>query len=552
MSPRYPAYAVSVFGLIALVSGCAKEPEFSKEQHSPDVRIQAMLTSSATPVLALATGDTIKIGDEVKAFYEARNYSAAWTSPEGILPRGQALVAALQGADAEGLDMAEYHREEIQPLIERAKSDVEQKLPIGDLLGSLDLLMTEAYLRYTTDVLQGTLDPGSVGLDWKVPREDATDAVLLNTIMEGENFESALAELRPQVPFYNQLREALPRYRQVAEAGGWPTIPTGPALSAGDRGPRVAALRQRLIAEGDPVEAPLARSASGDVFDPQLAKAVEHFQDRHGLAEDGAAGEGTIQEMNVPVEDRLRSLRLNLDRWRWLPRELGDHYVMVNVAGFEMAVIKDDKPALTMKVIVGKTGTETPIFRDTIESVVVNPYWNVPTEIAKDEIFPKVAADPSWLERNNYEMVGEGSNRGVRQRPGPTNALGEVKFIFPNDHDVYLHDTPADALFKRDTRAFSHGCIRLEKPRELAYYLFANEGKSRADYDRLRGGAEKWVSLKKKLPVYILYFTAWADEDGSVRFYPDIYHRDAKVTKAEGTRLDGNTLPSPAAAKPKT
>ena len=385
-----------------------------------------------------------------------------------------------------------------------------------------------------------------------LPREDATDAVLLNSILEGENFEAALAELRPQVPFYNRLREALPRYRQAAEAGGWPTIPSGPALALGDRGPRVAALRARLIAEGDSVEAPLAKTASVDVFDPQLANAVEHFQDRHGLAEDGAAGEGKIREMNVPVEDRLRSLRLNLDRWRWLPRELGDHYVMVNVAGFEMAVIKDDKPVLTMKVVVGKTGTETPIFRDTIESIVVNPYWNVPTGIAEDDIYPKVAADPTWLERNNYEMVGKGSSRGVRQRPGPKNALGEVTFLFPNEHDVYLHDTPADALFNRDTRAFSHGCIRLEKPRELAYYLFENEGKSHADYDALRGKAEKWVTLEHKIPVYILYFTAWADEDGSVRFYPDIYRRDARVSKTEGARLDGDTLPASGAVKPKT
>ena len=156
MPPRYPAYAVSVFGLVALASACAKGPEFSKEQHSPDARIQAMLTASENPVLALATGDTIRIGDEVKAFYEARNYSAAWTSDEGILPRGQALVAALQRADAEGLDMAEYHRDEIQPLIDRAKSDVEQKLPVGDELRNLDLLMTEVYLRYTTDVRSGS------------------------------------------------------------------------------------------------------------------------------------------------------------------------------------------------------------------------------------------------------------------------------------------------------------------------------------------------------------------------------------------------------------
>jgi len=528
----------------AALAACARGPETDPAAHSPDGRIRALLTAGDNPVLALASGDTIHFGEELKAFYAARDYQAAWTDDNGFLPRGQALVEALNQADAEGLDLAAYRRDVIPQLIEQAESDIAQDLPVGDLLGNLDLVMTESYLRYTSDVLRGTIDPGAEGLDWKVAREDATDADFLNSLLEDEDFDQALAELRPQLPFYDRLREGLARYRQVAEAGGWRTVDPGEALEQGDRGPRVIQIRQRLAAERDPVEAPLVEGATDPaVFDARLAQAVAHFQDRHGLGEDGAAGAETFAAMNVPVEKRLRAIRLNLDRWRWLPREFGNHYVMVNVAGFELAVMKDDQPQLTMNVVVGKTGTQTPIFKDTIEHVVVNPYWNVPTNIAREEIMPAVQRDPGYLARNNYEMVGSGANAGIRQKPGPKNALGEVKFLFPNDHDVYLHDTPADNLFARNTRAFSHGCIRIEKPRELAYYLFEHAaGLSRSDYDRMRGVGERWVTLKEKLPVYILYFTAWGEDDGSVNFYRDIYQRDARVERVAGEKLDSGAV----------
>jgi len=529
--------------LVALAA-CARGPEVDPEARSPDARIRALLTAGENPVLSLASGDTIHFGDELKAFYAARDYQAAWVDDHGFLPRGQALVEALNQAGAEGLDLADYRQDLIPDLIERAKTDDAQGLPVGDLLGNLDLAMTESYLRYTSDVLRGTIDPGAEGLDWKVAREDATDAAFLNRLLEDEDFDAALADLRPQLPFYDRLREGLARYQEVAAAGGWPTVDEGPGLSEGDRGPRVIQIRRRLAAERDPVEAPLVEGASDPaVFDARLAQAVQHFQDRHGLGEDGAAGAETVDAMNIPVEERLQAIRLNLDRWRWLPREFGEHYIMVNVAGFELAVMKHDQPQLTMNVVVGKTGNETPIFKDTLEHVVVNPYWNVPPKIAREEVLPAIQRDPGYLARNNYEMVTRNGQTTVRQRPGRGNALGEVKFLFPNGYDVYLHDTPADHLFSRTSRAFSHGCIRLEKPRELAHYLFENAaGLDAAAYDRMVGGGERWVNLKEKLPVYILYFTAWGDEHGSVRFYRDIYKRDERVEKVAAAKLDSGVV----------
>ncbi|MBW3535042.1 MAG: L,D-transpeptidase family protein, partial [Gemmatimonadetes bacterium] len=276
-------------------------------------------------------------------------------------------------------------------------------------------------------------------------------------------------------------------------------------------------------------------------YDSAMARAVERFQRRHGIVPDGTVGAETRAAMNVPVEDRIRSIKLNLDRWRWLPRDLGEHFVMVNVAGQEMAVVRDGEPALTMNVIIGEVANQTPIFQDTMEHIVVNPYWNVPQSIAEEELWPKVERDPTYLARNDYEVVGSGDARRIRQKPGRSNALGHVKFLFPNDLNIYLHDTPTGHLFSRSARAFSHGCIRLERPDDLARYLFTHATDRGADeYDALRArSTEQWVNLSEKLPVYVLYFTAWADEEGNTRFYPDVYARDRAMDTLARAKLDG-------------
>jgi murein L,D-transpeptidase YcbB/YkuD len=271
------------------------------------------------------------------------------------------------------------------------------------------------------------------------------------------------------------------------------------------------------------------------VFDRDLRDALRNFQRRHAIDDDGVIGTATLRELNQTIDERIGEIALNLDRWRWLPRELGDFFILVNIAGFELEVIENDRAIEAMNVVVGKPGWSTPVFSDTVKHVVVNPYWTPPKSIIEEEILPAVERDPTYLERNNFERTSDG---GFRQRPGPRNALGDYKFLFPNSYDIYLHDTPADHLFSRARRDFSHGCIRLERPADLARLLVSKaSAHSAASLEAMVGTRrEKWIPLKRTIPIYIVYFTAWVQEDGTLRFHHDVYGHDEEL-ELESARL---------------
>jgi murein L,D-transpeptidase YcbB/YkuD len=321
------------------------------------------------------------------------------------------------------------------------------------------------------------------------------------------------------------MRVVLTSFRE-AELREWPRIRADTALKEGERGEAVGRLRQRLAAGVDAEERRLAGSGAADpsLFDADLKRALRHFQERHALEPDGVIGATTVREFNHSAAEWIAELQLNLDRWRWLPNQLGDRYVLVNVAGFELEVVDQGLVIESMNVVVGERETETPLFADSIRSVVVNPYWNVPNGIMERKIAPAMALDPDYLEKHDMELV----DGRVRQRPGPQNSLGRYKFIFPNDFDVYLHDTPDGELFARTQRAFSSGCVRIERPRDFARLLLRLQ--SDVDPDAmdamLSAGTEQWITLDRPLPVFLLYFTAWAEEDGTVRFHHDVYGRD--------------------------
>lgn len=342
---------------------------------------------------------------------------------------------------------------------------------------------------------------------------------------------------------YEPLLKALKRYLQVKAEGGWPVIAGGPLLASGTNSSRVKALRRRLAATGDMKDGTISSK-----FDQQVMEGVEKFQARHGLSVDGVVGPRTLETLNIPVDSRIRQVLVNLERRRWMPRTLGPDYLLVNIPDFRLTAYQNGKPQMGMPVIVGKPMSQTPIFSDILEYLVLNPYWNVPKSIVKDEIFPKFQEDAAYLEESNFELVDwdeqpmeiaqltleniEAGTIRIRQKPGPDNALGLVKFMFRNDHAIYLHDTPADHLFDASERDFSHGCIRVERPTDLAEYLLNGKWSREDILHTLERSERRALQLPQAIPVYILYLTAWVAEDGTLQFRDDLYGHDDQLWTA--------------------
>ena len=463
-------------------------------------------------------------------FYESRGYRPAWTRGGRLSGQGRTLVRVLRQADREGLPSARYWN---PALDEAAATDT-------DGAGTIDLRLTDAFLRYVTDVAQGRLDPAAVNPYWAQRPRAVDAAALLREAVDSGDVENTLLGLLPRQPQYAALREALKRYRGIAERGGWPTtLAARPALRPGRRAPDVAVLRARLLAEGDLRETvPAGRS---DLFDDAVASALKRFEARHGLKADGVLDKAAADALNVPVEGRIRQIELNLERWRWLSPVLSDRFILVNIPAFELHAFDGGRPVLRMRVVSGSAArTPTPVFGRAMTHVVFRPYWNVPTSIAEAEIMPAVLRDRGYLRRRNMELVRGDGGTQLRQRPGAGNALGLVKFLLPNPFGVYLHDTPEGGVFARARRDASHGCVRVERPFELARFVLA--GAPEWSPARIRAamaaGGEQHVALPAPLPVFITYLTVWADPDGVTRFYPDVYEHDAAQARLLGEDAD--------------
>lgn len=462
--------------------------------------LRDLLESDPWPSLRIA-GEHVHAAEDVAEVYRARDYAPIWgRRPDGL----QQLLALLGDAQSHGLRPSDYHYDALIRVDDPAE---------------LELLASDAFVTYALHLARGKVREERIA-GWHVERPDPDLRARLVRAAEGDA-ASALADLLPQHPGYDRLRAALQRYRAIARGGGWPHVPDGPSLRLGDSGPRMAALRARLAATGD------FASAGGDAFDEELDAALRRFQSRHGLDADGIAGPATRAALNITAARRVQQIELNLERWRWLEPTLGDRYVLVNIAGFEAALYDHDRLTLGMRAVVGTRYRRTPIFSDEIRYIVFSPYWNIPASIARDEIRPK---GPSYMRRNDIEVLGGGR---LRQRPGPDNALGRVKFMFPNRFNVYLHDTPARALFARSARSFSHGCIRLEKPLQLAEALLRGQGWTMEEIEQATGrSTPRTVNLDEPVPVHILYWTAWVDENGTVQFRRDLYGRDPAIVRA--------------------
>ena len=489
--------------------------------------------------------------DALIQYYESRGFSPAWVEAGGLSESAERAIANFCSAQADGLWPGSYATPTlVDALAGVEESSAESDSAHADQLARFDLLMTSTYLRYASDLLTGRVDPREIGAGWNAPVHEVD---LLNVLSDssGEISFDLSDRISGRHEAFGALRAALEQYRRIAREGGWPIIPEGEALEPGAVGERVALLRLRLAVTGDLSAG--AATADSAQYDAHLAAAVARFQQRHGLEPDSVAGADAIAAMNVSVEERVRQIELNLERWRWIPSNLGDRYIYVNIPAFELHAFEGSREVMGMRVVVGKEYNDqaTPVFSDTMQYVVFNPYWNVPESIAAEEILPAAREDPGYLERNDYEIVRSWTDerrienpgpdaldqveRGayrIRQRPGAGNALGQVKFMFPNEFNIYLHDTPAEHLFERAERAYSHGCIRVEDPVELAEFVFEGSDLTESEIrSRMEGSEQETVSLDDPLPVYILYWTAFVDGD-AVHFRNDLYGQDAALDSA--------------------
>jgi len=468
----------------------------------------------------------------LRRLYEPGGLAPIWLRDGKPTAAALAMIAAFSGAAERGIP-DDYGAP--------ALADAAQRLGGGTAAsaeeqGLFDTGLSIAALRYVSETYLGRVDPRSINYPYDAPRREFDAAPIVRELADGGDPVARLASLDPPLPQYAQLRAALAQYRALAARGDLAVVPAMPKLEPGDAHAGVPALRAHLATLGDlPADAPAPAPESVERYDEALAAAVKRYQARHGLAADGVIGPATLKSLQVPIADRVVQIELAMERMRWLPYDWPPRFIVVNLPEFRLRAYDTaggPLPALEMNVVVGEAAAtrrhKTPVLMADMKYVVFRPYWMVPQSIIRKEIMPKLARDPDYLARNSMEMRG---NR-VRQRPGRGNSLGLVKFIFPNPHHVYLHDTPSKGLFSRARRDFSHGCIRVSDPPALAEFVLAeNDGWDRARIERaMRNGPDdRHVHLTTPMPVYLLYATATPDDAGELHFFDDIYGHDASL-----------------------
>jgi L,D-transpeptidase YcbB len=487
--------------------------------------------------------------NKIVKFYTHRHFRLAWSHRGEFLPQANMYLNIIKNTDQDGFEIERFHNQNLWQLYKLATERNSRIIDQKKLRRDLDILFTGSFFKYAKAKWKGSIDPKKD--EWYVTPKKFKYGKTLETILSDKISKNPFEQAEPLHKEYHKLKAVLTQYKQIKDLGGWlPISLKGKKhLSKGDTNPAAFSLSKRLLLTND-----IYLPHNDSVFDTALELGVRNFQARHGLSIDGIVAGETLVELNISVEERIKQLEINMERWRWVPEKISDSYILVNIPEFVLHVYEKDKEIWNMKVIVGKQGSETPIFNDELEFIVINPNWNVPRDIAIKEILPLLQKDSTYLESMNMEMFeGERSREAVpsesvdwksvneqnfnyrfRQKPGTDNALGTIKFLFPNEYDVYLHDTPTHSLFERFQRGFSHGCIRIEEPLKLANYLLKNDPVWTEDkiMNTIDSGEEKYIKLTKKTPVFILYFTTWVDSKGLVHFHKDIYGHDKRLAAA--------------------
>ncbi len=480
----------------------------------------------------------------VTDFYRQRQYRLLWSNDLGRLDRAYDLLHVIIHAQDEGLEPSDYYLDAIRSYWNSAQ--------LGDSV-QLDLLLSSALYRYANDVYAGRFDPLKVDTEWNIQNEAIDIHRLFSQIARRPSIEDILTQLPPQHAGYQRLKDQLYYYRELERQGGWQRLTWGPVLELGVQHQQVLELKRRLEVSGDLVDHPFPEM---DIFDRWLEQAVVHFQQRHGLKADGKVGPQTRRSLNTSLGDRIRQIRVNLERWRWLKRDLGKRYLMVNMTGFELYIIQDEDVVLSMPVIIGKPYRATPTFSGLVSYMEYNPFWTIPINLVFADVIPRQIDDPTYMERKSIKLYrGWTKPREIdpqtvdwssvskerfpywlRQEPGPKNALGRVKFIVSNPYEIYLHGTPDTHLFDRVIRSFSSGCIRVKDPVALAAFLL-NDGSHQKQEDvleHIHQGANQGVILPIAVPIYLVYWTSWVEQDGTLNFRKDIYNRDALLNELFG------------------
>ena len=459
-----------------------------------------------------------KYQEETTELYRKRNYQYVWFDTKGMLEVGHLLYNKLNDMEEDGIKTTIPYKEKVDSLFQN--NTEKYRASIDD-----ELLISSLYFFYANTVLKGMDAKKTAELGWYLPRKKQSYVNYLDSIIANPSlFKNNNKEVSNE---YYSLKEVLHKYRKIQKNNVWDSIKldsSRTSLKLGDSSRTVTQIRQRLFILED-----ISTDSKSAIYDDTLASGILKYQKRNGIKESKTITQKIIASLNVPIENRIKTIMINMERCRWIDTDVSksNELIVVNIPSYQLTFFKKGKAVLTSNVVVGKALNKTVIFSADMRYIVFSPYWNVPTSIITKEIKPGIAKNPNYLAQHNMEW----NNGNVRQKPGPKNSLGLVKFLFPNSNSIYLHDTPSKGLFNEEKRAFSHGCIRVAKPVELANEILKDDKNWTPEKINaaMHKSKESWYTLKNKIPVYIGYFTAWVDDEGVVHFYDDVYQRDDRL-----------------------
>lgn len=493
-----------------------------------------------------------EFAEESDNFYRNRQYKPAWFDGKSLNKQGRDLMEFLKSSWKEGLPEPTVYLAKVENALLAMNNPKTRNSSLPAIISEADVSLTGAWFDYASKLSSGILNPADLNIIWEILPDKPDLADLLVEALTHRDIASSFEELKPKHKQYELLLQAFTELMETRSGDGWPLPGMFSAIKEKDSDANVVQIKKYLAATGD-LEVKDTAYLYAPVFDDKLTQAVKSFQFRHGLEQDGIVGKSTLQQMNVPLDYRIDQIRLNIDRTRWLPEDFGNHNIVINIPEFSLIHYNDGEVLQEMKVVVGQNENYTPVLEDTLYSVIFNPAWNVPNSIATREIFPKMLEDTTYMERNEYSILrdsyvsedtidyrnydwSEVSRDSfpffIIQHPGPLNSLGQIQFMLQNQYSIFLHDTPANNLFNIEQRDFSHGCIRLERPTELAVVLLRDQMPTDSIMKYISDDEKRVVRLEEKIPVHLIYQTAWVDVNNQLQFREDIYGFD-KISMPE-------------------